>query len=340
LSSRKETILALLARLQEEGGGLIRWDRFMAAALYDPEVGYYSASIATVGRGGDFSTVPTLDQSLARSVAAWGAAERRKHRHHLPWIEVGPGDGSLTHGILQADGWMRNRFRPCHLVETSPGLQAEQRRKLKGFRVQWNKRLRDALTSCRGRGLIFSNELVDAFPCRIFRRDEQGTWDELFIGHDENGVKESWQPTRDLPESSVFQLDHQAGHRVEVHEAFQDWLQRELAGWKAGSVLTIDYGGSAGKIFHRRPGGTLRAYWRQQRLVGPEVLARFGRQDLTADVNFDDIRKWLECCGARTVWEGSLRDYCRKFDPAGKSSWLDGEGPGDAFRVLWQRKPD
>jgi SAM-dependent MidA family methyltransferase len=62
--------------------------------------------------------------------------------------------------------------------------------------------------------------------------------------------------------------------------------------WHQGAMLSIDYGGTTGEIYKRRPQGTLRAYRGQQRLTGSEVYELPGRQDITADVNFDDLQRW------------------------------------------------
>jgi SAM-dependent MidA family methyltransferase len=64
-------------------------------------------------------------------------------------------------------------------------------------------------------------------------------------------------------------------------------------------MLSIDYGGISSEIYERRPQGTLRAYRGQQRLTGAEVYELPGRQDITADVNFDDLAQWARALG----WE-------------------------------------
>jgi SAM-dependent MidA family methyltransferase len=46
----------VLAKLQDECGGSIPFDRFMEAALYHPDLGYYAKRIRTVGARGDFTT--------------------------------------------------------------------------------------------------------------------------------------------------------------------------------------------------------------------------------------------------------------------------------------------
>jgi hypothetical protein len=67
---------SFLHTLQNELGGSIPVERFMAEALYNPAFGYYSTRIHSVGRHGDFSTMATLDQSLAHRIATWIQTEK------------------------------------------------------------------------------------------------------------------------------------------------------------------------------------------------------------------------------------------------------------------------
>ena len=62
-------------------------------------------------------------------------------------------------------------------------------------------------------------------------------------------------------------------------------------------MLAIDYGDVLPQLYHRRPRGTLRGYLLQQRMEGPDLYQNIGRQDLTADVNFTDVRAWLSDSG-------------------------------------------
>jgi SAM-dependent MidA family methyltransferase len=76
--------------------------------------------------------------------------------------------------------------------------------------------------------------------------------------------------------------------------------------WREGAMLSIDYGGATGEIYKRRPQGTLRAYRRQQRLTGAKAYELPGRQDITADVNFDDLQRWAGGLGWKTEGTKSL----------------------------------
>jgi SAM-dependent MidA family methyltransferase len=113
-------------------------------------------------------------------------------------------------------------------------------------------------------------------------------------------------------------------------------------------MLTIDYGDAFPQVYHRRPGGTLRAYFAQQRLTGAEVYQRMGRQDITTDVNFTDLQRWGERLGWATEVFETQAEFIRRYvaDAAERSRKdatdayvLDPEGAGGAFRTLVQRAP-
>ncbi|MFM8458928.1 MAG: SAM-dependent methyltransferase [Chthoniobacterales bacterium] len=74
-------------------------------------------------------------------------------------------------------------------------------------------------------------------------------------------------------------------------------------------MLAADYGGKTEEIYDRRPAGTLRAYRGQQRLTVEEVYEMPGRQDITADVSFDDLAMWARELGWKTSEIKPLEDF-------------------------------
>lgn len=314
----------------------VRFDHFMERALYDPATGYYASRIAGIGRCGDFTTAPTLSVAPARAIAAWAATALRDTAcHNL--IEVGPGAGTLAAAVLRQLPWRLRWQTRLHLVETSPVLTALQQ-KLLGKRARWHCNMPQALAACAGRAVVFSNELVDAFPVRRFQHAADG-WRELAVAFDaSHRARESLLPPAALPPSSSFQQNHPPGQWLEVHDSYREWLVSWLPAWQAGRLLTIDYGATADTLYHRRPHGTLRAYQSQQRLDGPAIYANPGRQDLTADVNFTDLTDW-SAPWATTRRLLSLHEFMSPFaDPRSPTdeALLDPHGAGGAFLVLDQ----
>ncbi len=312
----------------------VPFEAFMRHALYDPERGYYSRHITGVGHRGDFTTAPQLSEMPAIAIARWAAKNLRETGcRHL--IEIGPGSGILAAAVRKHLPW-RTRFRTrIHLVETSSPLAAIQR-KLLGNRAVWHPSPAAALAACNGRAVIYSNELVDAFPVRRFKNTPLG-WEEIFVHRDGGGfIRESTRPVRPLPESATFAIPHPVGAIIEVHQSYRQWLQEWLPLWKAGAMLTIDYGDTADQLYQRRPRGTVRAYLLHQRLEGMDIYQNIGRQDLTADVNFSDLihwsSPWLE-----TRELTCLESWISAIVPQSFSrGCCETSGAGSAFKILDQ----
>jgi SAM-dependent MidA family methyltransferase len=317
---------------------LERFSTFMQRALYDPQRGYYTARIKTVGARGDFSTTATLSTRLGKAMAAWLKNESRETGVRTV-IEIGGGDGSLMQSVLDALGWwQRRRFRML-MVEASPVLASQQQVKL-GRRVQaWFSTLPEALAACDGRALIFSNELLDAFPVDVVQWD--GTaWREVWSAQ---GTREELRPLG-LPHAEAFsalRAQPAATQRCELATTLREWFATWLPQWRGGSMLAIDYGDEFPALYHRRPRGTLRAYLMQQRLEGADLFANPGRQDITCDVNFTDVRAWLREHGTHELSYETQRAFLQRLAPMASTqadAWVAREGAGDAFQCLAVRR--
>jgi SAM-dependent MidA family methyltransferase len=335
-------VLPLLRRVQEECGGVIPFHRFMREALYHPTLGYYTVHIADVGRQGDFSTSATLDQGLGTAIAAW----IRKRAKALEWrripvIEVGAGSGHLARTILRHLGWLGRLRASYTIVEASPILKRRQQDLLRGRRVVWVDSMEQALKRSRGRALIFSNELVDAFPCRLFEKREHG-WSEVGVQlSPDNSIQEVLIPL-EAGDPWFGQFETCApGHRVERHDSYNEWLRSWRPEWKEGSMLTIDYGDQQTAQSRIPTHGTVRAYWRHQRFTGREIYARFGKQDITADVNFSDLIQWGEELGWRSKLLMTQREFLETLLTPSQiyrtsDRFITPSDAGDAFMVLEQ----
>lgn len=302
----------------------------MRRALYDPERGYYARRITGVGRRGDFTTAPMLSEAPAKAIAAW-AARALRETGCRDIIEIGPGEGKFAASVMKRLPWhVRWRTR-LHLVETSAPL-AEIQKELLGGRAVWHASPAAALAACAGRAVIFSNELVDAFPVRRFQKSPDG-WRELAVSFEPDGrIVESLMPPAPLPDSSGFSENHRSGQWIEVHDSYRHWLTGWLPHWNAGRMLTIDYGATADSLYHRRPHGTVRAYLLHQRLEGPAIYQNMGRQDLTADVNFTDLMSW----SAPWVEKQELQTFAAFLGNTADDALTEVHGAGGGFLVLDQ----
>ncbi len=312
------------AAIREEilQSGAIPFARFMELALYCPETGYYETQKNTVGRAGDFvtsvSTGSLFGELLAFQFAEW-LAEFPIADCRFQIIEAGAHDGKLAADILN---WLE-KYRPqlfarteYFILEPSPTRQQWQKETLKSFapKVSWftdfeNLKLR--AKNSKLHGVLFGNELLDAFPVRRLGWDAKGkSWFEWGVTLD--GEKFVWTKisTTDLP-SAISQLPSSLlavlsdNYTIEASPAAENWW-REAAGILAhGKLVAIDYGFNGEEQFSpARVNGTLRAYHRHR--VADDLLAQPGEQDLTAHVNFAAIQKVGEEAGLKT------ENYCRQ----------------------------
>lgn len=273
---------------------------FMQRALHDPERGYYARRISTVGARGDFSTSATLGTDLGRGIARWLVEEAAATGvRHV--IEIGGGDGSLMDAVQRELGWWRRRKLQFFMVDSSRPLRDQQKSRLGGRVSGWFDTLPEALAACEGCALLFHNELMDAFPVHLVEWNDG--WQEVHLDW-QNGVpREVFEPAA-ISEPEVFSVlgtPGQPKQRREVADDLRQWFLSWLPAWRRGSMLSIDYGDEFPALYHRRPRGTLRGYLMQQRVEGHELYLNMGRQDITADINFTDVRRWLSAAGLKEL---------------------------------------
>jgi len=298
------------AQIREEilKRGAISFARFMELALYCPETGYYERKKDIVGTGGDFITSVSagslFGELLAFQLAEW-LEGMRNAECGVRILEAGAHDGRLAADILN---WLQ-AHRPglfaeieYVILEPSATRQAWQSETLKAFvpRVRWLKGFSDPAVQ-RFKGILLSNELLDAFPFHRLGWDAQSkTWFEWGVIWE----KETFAWTR-LPNPHPVPCDPQLeavlpdGYTIEVSPAADAWWRDAANALEHGKLITIDYGYTAEEQFSpSRTRGTLRTYARHQ--VGDELLSNPGEQDLTAHINFSAIQEVGEECGLKT----------------------------------------
>lgn len=335
----------------------IPFREWMRKALFDPERGYYTTGVRAIGRGGDFATSATTSSLLGEGIAGWLRTMVPRYPKVRAVIEVGGGNGALSASVREHLGWWRRRRMAWHMVEVSPVLQEQQKQKIGPRAATWHESVSAALHTCGGGAFIFHNELVDAFPVTLLRWDgTQRRWREIWVRPEDSGWKEE---PRDLDLTLQTMQDHVAllpekwpgqdvrdTQRVELHHSYGDWLRSWAGAWREGAMLTLDYGDVFPRLYHRQPHGTLRAYFQHQRFTGLELYARMGKQDITADVNFSDLRQWGLELGWRNAPLLSQREFLlahvrnlgdRQRDPA-STFLLDPDAAGGAFKVLVQER--
>jgi len=274
---------------------------------------------------------------LGKAIADRAIKWHQESRPPLNLIEIGGGDGSLARSVLKSLPLIKRWKCNYHIVDSSPKLTKKQQG-LTGLKkkVTWHQDMHSALESCAGIAFIFSNELVDAFPVRIFQHTKASQWKELYI----YGVNEILKRPTALPSSCSFtEYRYAPEQRIEVHESYREWLSNWRSHWKEGQMLTIDYGDTHPEIYYRKPKGTLRAYSHHQQITGQAVYQNPGKQDITADVNFTDLITWGNQLELKTCSLISQNEFLSPFatETPEDQFLVHPDGAGSAFQVLLQQ---
>jgi SAM-dependent MidA family methyltransferase len=286
-------------------GGRISFAEYMDLALYQPDYGYYSAGVVTLGRGGDFVTSPEVDPAFGAALAEFvrRCDAALAHPPALLLAEHGAGSGRLLADLLTAlqaaDAGLYARVDAV-VVERSPALRARQAVTMAeaghGERVRWAE-------AATGTGLVFSNELLDAFAVHRVVTGPAGL-EEIYVALDADGrfVEERGPLSTPALADYFTALDllPPPGQPAEVNLAAPAWLRAVAAGLDKGFILTIDYGDSAARLYSAlRPQGTLLGYTGGR--VTEDVYAAPGQTDLTAHVDFTTLEQTGQALGLATV---------------------------------------
>lgn len=325
---------------------------FMDLALFHPQGGYYTRPEMTVGPGGDFHTSPTIQAAFGTCLArqffqAWELLGRPEE---LRLLELGAGSAQLAQQVLTELAKHRGRWKAIRYVilERSASLRDSQRKTLSSFgaTVQWVSELSELESEGQFEGIVFSNELFDALPVHRVVGMPTGQIAEIGIVFREGSWRQVGIPTSTPRLAKVLAEEGialQEGQQAEIGLAAQD-LMAGLGQWLGrGFVLSVDYGGSAEKVYapHRKK-GTLRSYYRQ--LLVPDPLARPGEQDLTADVDFTGLMRAGERVGLRTLGVVPQGEFLRSLGieelelsaVKGIKSRLEAERIAFDFRKLYE----
>ncbi len=277
----------------DNGGRPVSYSDFMETALYDPEYGYYSNQAVKVGKSGDFYTSPSVHRIFGAMFAAvfinlvesYGTAPRV--------AEFGAGTGAFAGAVLRT--WKEkapDSFRNLEyiVIERSPYHQRMIKTGADGDRIRVYSTIEEAKRDFPNfDGIIFSNELLDAFPVDVVKQTEEGL-QEVKLVRDESGeLAETLVPA---PSAYCKWIDKYhgrplaAGQRLEIPVHMEKWIT-DLSEWLSkGYVFTVDYGYTVEEWQHpARKDGSLRGY-KEHALVTTPYLNP-GSMDITSHVHWD-----------------------------------------------------
>lgn len=279
-------------------GGWVGFDVWMAMALYEPALGYYTGGARKFGQAGDFVTAPEISPLFGACVAAQCAQWFERAPARI--VEFGAGSGALAADVLDALQHLGAPADEYLIVEVSGELRERQRetiaRRVPSMlaRVRWL----DAWPQ-RISGVILGNELLDAMPARVFRVLDGAVLERgvTLLHGTQDGRRFEWQ---DRPADADFERrvrarlagpiadaegDWPADYVGELGEQSEAWVREAGRRLEVGAMLLIDYGFPRREFFHpQRALGTLMCHYRHHAHGDPFLLP--GLQDITVHVDF------------------------------------------------------
>jgi len=286
----------LAKRIRREGK--ITFRDWMEAALYHPTLGYYNRTdLKRWGREGDYRTSPERSELFAATFASYFVClyEQLNRPEEFTIVEAGGGGGQFAAGVLETIEKLSpavfdaTRYVCVELSQDARSRTAERLRRFNS-RVEFAKLTELAPIKA---GIVFSNELIDAFPVHRVT-SLAGNLKELFVTVDDDGsfawldAELSSQKLQEFCRNEIPPLVD--GQIIEVNLRVEDWLNTIAEKLVNGYLITVDYGSEAAELYDVtvRPKGTLRAFRRHEFV--DEVLTTPGEYDITTSVDWTFVK--------------------------------------------------
>lgn len=333
--AHSERVEAHIRQAIADAGGALPFNDYMAAALYAPGLGYYSAGQARFGRGGDYITAPlvselfarTLAREIARILDGLGGGEI---------LEVGAGTGHMAADVLTELDRLDRLPERYRILEVSASLRAEQAETLAeragglSEQVAWLDGLPDEPIN----GVILANEVMDALPVKRFRMD--GEQVREIVVTDEGALRlDLAAPDEGLADAveaiqSEIGRSLGSGYTSEWSPSLAPWLGSLSDGLARGVALLVDYGFPRPEYYHpQRGAGTLVCHYRHH--AHDDALRWPGLQDISAFVDFSLAAQAAEQSGLAIAGYNTQAHFLMG---AGLPQLLDEVAASDSTRAV------
>ena len=279
----------LCNRIQHDA---IPFSEFMQAALYTPNLGYYTAGLQKFGPGGDFITAPELTPLFGQTLA--NQCQQILVALDSPIIfEFGAGSGRLCVDVLKQLEQLSCLPAAYHILEVSGSLRQRQQELLQheiphlADKVQWLS----SWPTQPFNGVVIANEVLDAMPVTRFLQTSDGILESFIALNDQGQLEEVFRPTSDsrlLTQVATALSPEMSPYLSEVNLFIDDWLKQCFNMLNKGAVFLVDYGFPRHEYYHPdRHQGTLMCHYHHQAHTNP--LIHIGEQDITAHVDFTHV---------------------------------------------------
>ena len=264
-------------------------DNFFANILYDNQFGYY-ATKQPFGRDGDFITSPKVSNLFSEIIAIWliNTWENFGKPKKFSFVELGPGDGSLTKTLLNTFKKFPefNSAKKIYLYEKSNHLKKVQEHKIADKNVKW---IKDFNNIKDGPVVFFGNEFLDAIPIKQFRKKNGSFFEKNYILNKNLNIEEAYRKASNVNSkmlksySSIKNLNFIEFPKL----GFQNLKKITKKILKLeGCILLIDYG-----YLKPHNQNTLQSVLKHKK---NNLLENLGKADITSHINFELLKEFFK----------------------------------------------
>ena len=264
-------------------------DNFFENVLYDNQFGYYATRMP-FGRDGDFITSPKVSNLFSEIIAIWliNTWENFGKPKKFNFVELGPGDGSLTKTLL--DTFKKfpefNSIKKIYLYEKSNYLKKVQERKITDKSVKWIKNFKNIKD---GPVIFFGNEFFDSIPIKQFKKIKGSFFEKNYVLNKKFDIEEVYKKASKVSSNMLKSyLSIKDLNFIEFPKAGFENLKKitkkilELE----GCILLIDYG-----YLKSHNENTLQSVFRHKK---NNLLDNLGKADVTSHINFQLLEEFFK----------------------------------------------
>ena len=318
---RKKNVDQMLKFLKERGD-VVRFDKYMEEHLFG-NCGYYNDKV-TIGTHGDFITM-THNPEFAHILSLY-----LEHKGLTPadFLEIGGGEGTFKQNYIQYDPLAKYIS-----VDVSKKLASKQAKEGGEATILSKANYLPAKDDSIN-GIIFSNELIDALACRVFKIGEDNRGHiidkegyvcvdgaSIHFGFEEPDKDDFLTQYEDFLNQREDIYDLKQGDVISVAPCAEDVLRECCRVLKSGKVLFIDYGFSKRYIGSPRDAQEMPYYRGVLDFLGVEdIVKRPYDVDITYSIDFqflEEIAKQINpnATVSHRPLSHIVKDVVRQYDP-------------------------
>ncbi|UCZ54567.1 SAM-dependent methyltransferase [Bacillus shivajii] len=311
---------SVVEKLRQYSRGPWSYATYMNVALYDEEMGYYTSDKEKLGKSGDFYTSNHVHHVFGRTFARFFADVFEREELTPTIYEWGAGDGKFALSVLE---YFRNEQANLYknltyvIIESSSfhrevldEILREHREKVYVFGSLENAKQ----TFHIGKGILFSNELIDAFPVHVVEKKSDELF-EVMVSENEEGLLEETLEACSNEQLTTW-LDKYGpnlpeGHRIEISLEMKEWLTAINEWFDQGLIVTVDYGYSNEEwVQPEHKEGSLRGYYQHELIRNP--LKFSGEMDITYHIQWDAFNDIAKECGLKAIFHDKQDQFLKQ----------------------------